>query len=93
MSSDEEADNFETVTVPPETSNDDPPVYVNPQSQSIYQSQITKKEHIFAVCTYATRHNLSDQAITDLLQLIQLHIPGNHIVGVKNKAAETISWI
>ena len=64
MSSDEEADNFETVTVPPETSNEDPPVYVIPQSQNIYQSQITKRNtylqcvHMLLGITYPIKQKL-----------------------------------
>lgn len=41
-------------------------------------SKISVKEHAAAVFGYSIRHNCSRQSISDLLQLIQLHVPENN---------------
>ena len=59
--------------------SEEPSIYVLPASDTIYRSNINKSEHSLAVSAFATRHNLSDVAISDMLQLIQLHLPDSNI--------------
>ncbi|XP_053398883.1 uncharacterized protein LOC123556697 [Mercenaria mercenaria] len=63
----------------PEKTESDPSLYVIPPTESMYQSEISRSEHLLATSAFATRHNLSDTALSDLLQLLQLHLPGNNI--------------
>lgn len=64
---------------------DNPPVYVIPASDSIYKSNITRSEHLLAASAFATRHNLSDTALNDLLELIQLHLPENNLAETNSR--------
>ena len=38
-------------------------------------SRVTAKEHVLAVIGFSIRHNLSQQATDELLQLLQIHLP------------------
>jgi len=60
-----------------------PPLYVLPATTDTYNSSITRSEHILATSAFAARHNLSDMAIKDLLDLLQLHMP-EHNTGETN---------
>jgi hypothetical protein len=53
----------------------DPPLYVLPPQEVMYVSNISKSEHVMAIAAYATRHNLSNVALQDLLDIIKLHLP------------------
>ena len=48
------------------------------------EAGMTVKEHARTVLAYATKHNLSQQALKGLLKLLQLHLPDG------NKAAEKL---
>ncbi|WAQ94314.1 hypothetical protein MAR_006785 [Mya arenaria] len=59
------------------------PLYIvkcNMCPNSIYNSQITKKEHELAILTFSARHNLSDAALEDLLKLVNLYLPESNLV-------------
>ncbi|KAL5020963.1 hypothetical protein ScPMuIL_000118 [Solemya velum] len=77
--SSEEEDNSCEPQVSPEELSSDPPLYIIPPSSTVYHSNISRTEHVFAISAFATRHNMSDTALHDLLQLIQLHLPDNNI--------------
>lgn len=57
----------------------DPPLYVIPSQAHLYKSSITKSEHLLAASALATRHNLSQTALSDILDFIQIHIPDENI--------------
>lgn len=61
------------------TKTNDPPLYVIPPQQHLYKSSVTKSEHLLAASALATRHNLSQTAMSDILDFIQLHIPDENI--------------
>lgn len=78
ISSEEETDEDEDKDISKEQyqeENMDPSLYVIPSANGPYHSDITKTEHILSLGAIATRHNLSNAAVSDILQLIQLHIP------------------
>lgn len=60
-------------------SHTDPSLYVIEPSEQIYFSSLKRSEHILAISAMATRHNLSQTAILDILDLIQIHIPDANI--------------
>lgn len=57
----------------------DPPLYVIPSQAHLYKSSITKSEHLLAASALTTRHNLSQTALSDILDFIQIHIPDENI--------------
>ncbi|KAJ8319715.1 hypothetical protein KUTeg_002736 [Tegillarca granosa] len=77
-SSDEDA-SFEHKSTLSNDVSKDPPLYVIPPSNTLYKSRITRSEHLCAISAYVTRHNLSDAAFKDLLDIIQLHLPEKNI--------------
>ena len=56
------------------------PLYILPPSNDIYKSQISFDDHLLAISTYATRHNISDTEFEHLLYLINLHLPDNNFL-------------
>lgn len=60
-------------------SHTDPSLFVIEPSEQIYFSSLKRSEHILAISAMATRHNLSQTAILDILDLIQIHIPDANI--------------
>lgn len=77
------------------------PLYIIPSREEHHEhieSSITYEDHILAVNAYASRHNLSDSAYTDLLTLLQLHIPENslletNIQKIKEKCGFTVNHL
>ena len=55
-------------------------MYILPPSNDIYKSQISFDDHLLAISTYATRHNISDTEFEHLLYLINLHLPDNNFL-------------
>lgn len=56
------------------------PLYVLPPSEKCFTAPLSLMDHITAVSGFACRHNLSDTAIKDILDLIALHLPPNNII-------------
>ncbi|KAL5016040.1 hypothetical protein ScPMuIL_005629 [Solemya velum] len=90
--SSEEEDNSCEPQVSPEELSSDPPLYIIPPSSTVYHSNISRTEHVFAISAFATRHNMSDTALHDLLQLIQLHLPDNNIVNLVELWGPLWAW-
>ena len=51
------------------------PLFQISSSDTPYTSNITKDEHLASVIAYAQRHCATYQAFSDLLKLIELHLP------------------
>ena len=56
-----------------EFQNNEPPMYVLPLRNSVYERILNKSGHPLTISAFATRQNLSGTAIYDMLQLIQQH--------------------
>ena len=54
------------------------PLYNVPPSESVYSSQMTVEQHLLAVCSYASKYNISTQQFKDLL-FLSLHLPEDNM--------------
>ena len=72
--------------------NSSAPLYViqcDKFSDGTYSSDITVQEHELALLTYATRHNLSDTGVQQLVEMISLYLPASNMLeGNINKLKE-----
>lgn len=76
-SSEEDSDNFLPAEYlsDEEASQSKTPLFRIPSRNTPYTSVITKEEHLASVIAYAQRHCSTYQAFSDLLKLIELHLP------------------
>ncbi|KAL5011498.1 hypothetical protein ScPMuIL_004363 [Solemya velum] len=61
------------------TSNNDPPIYVIPPRDTLYQSPISKTEYQLVAGAFISKYNMSATMAEDLLQFAQLLIPEENI--------------
>ncbi|KAK3107892.1 hypothetical protein FSP39_024548, partial [Pinctada imbricata] len=59
--------------------NDSVPLYVLPPSNNLFSSTISNKEHLLLISAFATKNNLTRTAFSQLMQLINSHLPDKNL--------------
>ena len=74
LSTEDEVENCEE-----DKRKDSVPLYVLPPLDAMYSSKITHQEHLLSLCAYSTKNNLSGTAFSQLMQLINIHVPEKNL--------------